>query len=310
MKRLPILFLLLALLLTGCQTAPIPDDSPSPLDSESPSQPLRPAEAETAVTIPKTPSTASFFLTRWDGETLLEQFCYTQEDIDALAQALPAVQGITLTDWTAPEAPWPIYGLRIGGVEEDFEAAYCGGVWLDSEGHVLEADVDFPALWEQFAQSPESRTAPIPAVRELALSSGVWDPRFLTEAKGENLTDLVPIELTVSESGVNWTIENRTGVEIVTGNRSTAVPQVCLDGVWYNLPTLSGKHYAWTSEACSTPPDETFSGALWAEAYGPLPDGNYRLVLSWSSDAHPAGAWTAAPFRVWKSAFASALAES
>lgn len=310
MKRACFLFLLLALL-AGCQTAEPASGEPSAASTEplaAPAQPDPPppgsgwdSRPRPIVTIPAPEE--SFFLTRWDGETLLEQFCCSKEDLEALS--LSQVQGYAVGEtWDVPEDPWPIYGLRVSGPEKDYEAAFCGGTWLDSEGYLLqEADVDFPALWERFARSPQPRTGPQPAVRELALCSGQWDSRFLREA--EEAASLVPMTLTVSGGGIGWTIENRTAQTIETGNGSTAVLQVLLDGVWYGVPTLSGAHYAWTAEACSTPPGETFSGVFWQAPYGPLPSGDYRLALRWTAPDGQTG-WSASPFQVRGGAFAPA----
>lgn len=311
MKQIIPLFLLLALLLAGCQSAPAePPESgnsvPPPPGSSGPSEPLQFAEEETAFPIP---AGESFFLTYWDGNTLLEQFCHGEADLNALSRALPEIRGIAAENWTVPESPWPIYGLETSGTEEDFKAAYCGGVWLDSFGHVLQADLDFPALWEQFAQDPTPRTAPQPAIRELALRSGAWDSRALRQAEKEAPSSLVPMDLTISGSGVGWTITNQTGQAITTGNGSTAVPQVLLDSVWYNVPALSGGHYAWTMEAYSTAPGETFSGTLWQAPYGPLPDGDYRLVLHWSTEAGLPGL-SAAPFHVQDGVFSPSEART
>lgn len=336
-KHIGAAILVLVLLLTGCQTPPeagsappeVPDfnsgagtvpqaaagdepDAGSASDPLAPgsgwdSRPLRLADEITVVSIPRTPDTASFFLTYWDpayedGEVLLEQFCYTPSDRDALAEALPEVRG-----WTVEEdgrvlvnESLPIYGLRVGGVEGDFEAVCQGRLWLDNQGHVLSLSTgpDFSALWERFAREPEKRELYFqPALRELALCSSHWDSRFMAPAD-HPVSEAVPMELRVTENnGLDWSITNGLGAEITHGNGSHAAPEVLLDGGWYKVPTHSDKHYSWTLEALVTRPGGTFSGTLWQEPYGVLPDGDYRLVLDVSSDT--AGkSCAAAPFAV------------
>lgn len=319
------------LLLTGCQTppedSPLPPDAPEetgatkisdpsnppPPGSGWDSRPLRLADEITVVSIPETPDTASFSLTYWDpayedGQVLLVQSCYTQSDRDALTEALPEVRGWAIEEdgRVLVNESLPIYGLRTEGVEEDFEAVCQGRLWLDNQGHVLSLSdaTDFSALWERFAQEPRERDLYIhkknlyfqPALRELALCSGTWDPRFMVPAD-HPVSGAVSMELTATESGLAWTVTNGLGVEIHHGNCSHAVPEVLLDGQWYKVPTFTGKHYAWTLEAYMTQPGETYSGTLWQEPYGVLPDGEYRLVF----DVSPSAAeevWAAAPFSI------------
>ncbi len=331
------------LLLTGCQTppedSPLPPDAPEetgtagrgtgaakisdpsnppPPGSGWDSRPLRLADEITVVSIPETPDTASFSLTYWDpayedGQVLLVQSCYTQSDRDALTEALPEVRGWAIEEdrRVLVNESLPIYGLRIEGVEEDFEAVCQGRLWLDNQGHVLSLrdEPALPALWERFAREPRERDLYLhkqnlyflPALRELALSSGTWDPRFLVPAD-HPVSEAVSMELTSTESGLDWTVANGLGVEIHHGNGSHAVPEVLQDGQWYKVPTFTAKHYAWTLEAYMTRPGETYSGTLWQEPYGILPDGEYRLAF----DVSPSAAgeiWAAAPFSIQNGQF-------
>lgn len=325
------------LLLTGCQTppedSPLPPDAPEetgmaevsnesnppPPGSGEGSRPLRLAGEITPVSIPRTPDTASFSLTYWDpayedGQVLLTQSCHTQSDRDALAEALPEVRG-----WAVEEdgrmlinGSLPVYGLRVGGVERDFEAVCQGRLWLDNQGHVLSLsdEPDFSALWERFASEPVECDLYLrpqnlyfqPALRELASCSGTWDSRFMVPAD-HPVSEAVSMELRVTENnGLDWTITNGLAVELHHGNGSHAVPEVLLDGAWYKVPTHTDTHYAWTLEAYRTQPGETYSGAFWQEPYGILPDGDYRLVF----DVSPSAAeevCAAAPFTVQDSQF-------
>ncbi|MCI9121063.1 MAG: hypothetical protein HFG00_05995 [Oscillibacter sp.] len=301
--------LLLILLLCSCQETSAElenaaaSDIPGYSAAEGRSSPDRPfslAGEETVVSIPRTPATASFFLTCWDGKTLWKQSCFTQEDRDALAEALPSVCGYAITEETSPiPEDTPIYGLSLGGAEENFEAVCCGTIWLDNAGHLLRlrSEPALPDLWARFAQNPEEQDLRSqPAHWELALSSGQWDPRFLVPADCP-VSEAVPMALTVTDNGMEWRITNGLREEITHGNDSTAFPEVLLDGIWYQLPVRSGKHYAWTAEAYTTHPGESYSGRLWQEPYGPLPPGNYRLVFRFSAGS-PAEGCATAPFQV------------
>lgn len=259
MKRAMLAFLLLALLLTGCQSA----------------------DGTKTVTI-KAPS--SFLLTYWDGETRWAKSCYDPEDSGAFAKALSSVRGIPLEHWSVPEDPWPIYGLIIYGSGQDFEAAYCNGVWADSNGNVLQADVDFQTLWEQ--PNVESETYGVqPARRELALQNGSWDARFLGTPDSAELSNLASLELTLSKDELTWTISNHADKTIIG---FTGTLEVLLDGGWYRVPTLSGVHYARAALGYPVPAGGTFSGTFWQDLYGDLPSGDYRILVTWSLESAPA----------------------
>lgn len=312
-RRIWAAILVLALLLTGCQTPPEEGSAPPAPGSGWDSRPLRLTDELTVVSIPRTPDTASFFLTYWDpacedGEVLLEQSCYTQSERDALAEALPEVRGRAVEEdgRMLINDSLPIYGLRVGGVEGDFEAVCQGRLWLDNQGHVLSlsADPDFSALWERFASEPVECDLYLrpqnlylqPALRELALCSGNWDSRFMVPAD-HPVSEAVSMELNVTESGLDWSITNGLETEILHGDDSHAVPEVLLDGTWYKVPEFSDKHYDRLLGGLLTRPGRTYPGSFWQEPYGVLPDGSYRLVLRFSSDASEKS-YAAAPFTV------------
>lgn len=327
------------LLLTGCQT--LPEDSPlspdapeetgaaevsnesnpPPPGSGEGSRPLRLAGEITAVSIPERPDTASFSLTYWDpayedGQVLLARSCHTQSDRDALAEALPEVRG-----WSVEKdgrmlinGSLPVYGLRVGGVEGDFEAVCQGRLWLDNQGHVLSlsAEPDFSALWERFASEPVEYDLYLrpqnlylqPALRELASCSGTWDSRFMLPAD-HPVSEAVSMELRVTENnGLDWTITNGLETVILHGDDSHAGPEVLLDGAWYKVPELSDKHYDRLLGGIINPPGRIYPGAFWQEPYGVLPDGDYRLVFDfWLGSAeepyiHSSQCYAAAPFTV------------
>ena len=54
---------------------------------------------------------------------------------------------------------------------------------------------------------------------------------------------------------------------------------VLLDGVWYDVPPMDGA-LAFTEELLWVNPGETARENCWIEAYGELPSGTYRVVMS------------------------------
>lgn len=318
------------LLLTGCQTppedSPLPPDAPEetgaaevsnesnppPPGSGEGSRPLRLADEITVVTVPEAPSGSGFFLTCWDGETLWGQFRYTQMARDTLAEALPEVRGWAVLEEDFRPVPedssLPVYGLRVCSTERDFEAACCGRVWVDNQGHVLSlsAPPELPALWERLAHDPKAQDLRLqPALRELGMPAGTWDHTHFLIQRTHIISEEVPMTLRVTEDNrLSWTIANHLDTDIFHGNGSHAAPEVLLDGAWYEVPIRSDNHYGWTLEGLTTRPRETYSGRLWLEPYGPLPDGDYRLVFDFlpgsGEEPYTPGSqcYAAAPFTV------------
>lgn len=305
MKRLTLLLALL-LLLTACQSAPpastesvsspqtgsgnaapAPAESVEETDPPAPgpvegSRPLQTAEEKTTVKIPETPDTASFFLTRWDGEQVMKAFCYSAEDRAALAEALPEIQGYAVLENRAvSKDPWPVYLLEAGGMEEDFVASYVGGIWRDNQGNVLSADVDFDGLWERFGSAEESVEGRL-VNRELALAGGNWDARFMGNAESREMDPLISLETFVFGDNLGFCISNQSGHDILIGNDYWAVPQVQIADKWYEVPMTSGKHFVNTLEGINIRPGGLHDGIYRPSPIRELPDGSYRLVVPYS----------------------------
>lgn len=301
MKRLTLLLTLL-LLLTACQSAPpagtepasdpqgiaqdadlepVATDPPAPGSGEG-SRPLHLAEEKTTVKVPETPDTASFFLTRWDGEQGLEAFCYSAEDRAAFAEALPEVQGYAvLEERVVPKDPWPVYTLEIGGVEEDFVASYACGIWRDNQGNVLRVDLDFDGLWEQFGSAAEPVKGHL-VNRELASAGGSWDARFMGNSESLNVDPLISLETFVFNDNLGFCISNQSGHDILIGNDRWAVPQVQIADKWYEVPMTSGKHMVNTLEGIIIQPGSLHDGFYRPNPFRMLLDGSYRLVVPYS----------------------------
>lgn len=240
------------------------------------------AEEETTLELPFALQ-QTVTLSRYDGETVSSAHIYASAwpEKTALETAFGPIQGSAVTNWTAPENPWPIYTLRIGGTESDYVAAYCGGIWLDNRGSALQTAVDFPAIWNRLVregETPEGLPL-LPHLRILALRDSRWDPRFMTVSGPEAPLEDVPMALTVSGSTLSWKITNRSGQSLSHGNGGFAALEVLLDGAWYSVPRLDGPHWGVTLEGHSLSPGKDFSsGFSWAP-YAGLPDGTYRLVF-------------------------------
>lgn len=215
-----------------------------------------------------------------DGETVTWKLVYQGDDVLDMLWKIGTAKATPVQSWTAPEEPWPVYSICVNGERTDFEAAICGGVWVDCKGRILATDLDFAALFDSFDEAEHTREGigTISCRRELALRDGNWNTQFLVESSLGAPTPDVIMELTGEE--LDWTITNKGTRTLSHGNGGTASLQVLMDGKWYNVPSITWKHYAHTAEEYYLEPGASFSGQLWRDLYGDdLPAGNYRIVF-------------------------------
>lgn len=89
---------------------------------------------------------------------------------------------------------------------------------------------------------------------------------------------MAAVEGTAYPGTVTVEILNTTDAEIDSGNASDFALQKEVDGEWYWLETRKDE-YANTAEALIYPKGETVEQELmWANMYGSLPEGHYRVV--------------------------------
>ena len=276
--------LLLALALTGCTAGggdPVsPGNTPAAVLSVSPSPAPAPASTEPVTLLPEdTGGDGGMNLWYWDGETCQVQLVFQPQKGKILA-ALSAVSGIGEAGLTFPEEG-PLWGISLARTECDFEAAWRDGVWSDSEGRVLRADLDFQSLWDLGEGEISQREvlgfpSHFPNQRNLALAGGTWNPSYLSESR----KDTAPAGLTLDaaedgDGGLTCTLTNGTGAELFFGEDFDL--QVELNGAWYSVPYRDTGHYGFTSIGLTLRPGEDYDFHPWLDPWLPLPDGNYRI---------------------------------
>lgn len=236
------------------------------------------AEEETALELPFALQ-RTVTLSCYDGETVSSAAVYmrTWPEKTALETAFTPIMGHAVTHWTIPENPWPVYELSIrgSGLSENYEAVYCRGVWLDNQGNTLLAEVDFPAIWKQFAKEAKTTQDAPRALPLLALRDGQWNHRFMTPSRAENLDREVRMTLDLSGENLSWTIRNGTSTPLIHSNGGGIGLEVSLAGWWYTVPLAR----AITTELHTLPPKESCTYTFAKEYYSSLPDGTYRLVF-------------------------------
>lgn len=242
----------------------------------------------------------SVTLSMCDGENTTWKLVYTGKDIWKLHWALAHAKASPVQDWTPPEDPWPVYGICVNRSRTDFEAALCGGVWVDRYGRTLETDLDFSALWAEFDETEHTRKGieTISCRKELALRDGVWEQNFLVESSLDEPVSTVSMQFTGND--LDWSVTNLGVASLFHGNGASAALQVLVNGAWYNVPQNSWMHYGVTAEEYELKPGESYSSPFNLEPYGDLPCGNYRIVFGFDWDSYEKHGYSAVCFLILK----------
>lgn len=233
-----------------------------------------------------------------DGENVTWKLVYQNGDMFRLLWKISTSRAAAAKDWTAPEDPWPVYGISVSRTNADFEAVVCDGVWVDCNGRTLATGLDFSALWEEFEGTQHTREGigTIPCRQKLALRDGSWNPQFLVPAsRDEPMSDVV-MELT--GENLAWTITNRGDRTVYHGNGAGAGLQILLDGTWYGVPEISWMNYSVTAEEYELKPGASYSDQITLKPYGDLPSGSYRIVFFLSQDDREQTGYAAARFSI------------
>ena len=280
--------LLLALALTGCAAAggdPVsPENTPAAVSETSalagPSAAQGPVSTAPVALLPEdTGGDGGMEIWYWDGETCQVQLVF-QPRKEKILEALSAVSGRGEEELTFP-SEGSMWGISLVRTESDFGAAWRDGVWSDSQGRVLRADLDFQALWDMGEGELSTREAagfPIyfPNQRNLALAGGTWNSAYLCESPEGTAPDGLILDIAEDGAGgVTCTLTNGTGEELFFGKDFDL--QAELDGAWYSIPYRDTGHYGFHSIGIELAPGEDYEFQPWLDPWLPLPDGSYRI---------------------------------
>ena len=86
---------------------------------------------------------------------------------------------------------------------------------------------------------------------------------------------MIALTDTLTPTGVTVRVDNDTGEDLASGNRYDLALQAEQDGRWYAIETGEWSN---TAEAQIFAPGETEVELSWADSYGALPKGRYRVV--------------------------------
>ena len=228
------------------------------------------------------PETSAMFLYVFDKEVGRVFITFNQTDEHAILDRLSAVDATPAADWTAEKVTLPVYGIEIGSMDgPGISAAWSNGYLILRDGSAYEFDFDFSALendykWEQENRVMESLSA-MPCGRLLSegpngwLSDRLFPVGHLTPPEGismvlkEQTADRLTVELT-NHSAADWMFGEYFSLHVL------------LDGVWYEVPVLDDKNYAFTDIGIILPAGDSMEKSYPLGAYGDLPEGTYRLA--------------------------------
>lgn len=229
------------------------------------------------------PETSAMILYTFDDKGGRVGITFDQTDEHAILDRLSAVDAVPVTDWTPDKVKLPVYGIEIGTKDGmGILAAWSNGYLILRSGSVYKFDFDFSALetdypWEYWDRAISSLSA-MPCGRLLSEGPDGWIADHLSPAD----------DLTAPE-GITMTLKEQTADKItveLTNNGSTEwcygkyfSLQALLDGVWYNVPVLDDKNYAFTDIGILLFAGESQEESYSLGSYGALPEGTYRLVV-------------------------------
>ena len=228
------------------------------------------------------PETSAMFLYTFEKEGAGAHITFNQADEHDILERLSAVKATPVTDWTAKKVKLPVYGIEIGTMEgPGISCAWSNGYLIMRDGSVYEFDFDFSALktdyqWE-LSHEIHSLSA-MPCGRLLSEGSDGWIAPHL--AAVDSLTPPEGISMVLKEQTADTlTVEltNNSTAEWCYGEYFSL--NVLLDGVWYDVPVLDDKNYAFTDIGILLPAGESHEKSYNLSMYGTLPKGPYRLVV-------------------------------
>lgn len=220
----------------------------------------------------------------WDGQQTTLYWVEREENAIPAIDALKAVPAEPADDWNFDKIQSPFYSIHLPLLEGDnMEALWVNGYWIDQNGGIWTYDFDFEKLiadtkWARLPMVQERND--IACSRYLALWNGQWNLEWLTPVKEPQPPENVTLTVTGMEGMIlRTTVENKGGDAWEYGYPWSV--QVCLDGVWYGVPTLPTSRLAFPAMACWLKPgdilEQSFPMGL---PYGDLPPGQYRVVFN------------------------------
>lgn len=227
------------------------------------------------------PETSALEFCRFYGDSGKAGHLFAQEDIQQILSELSGVDAKPAEDWTPKKFRVPAFGIEIGTKDGmGIQAAWSNGYLILRDGSVYAFDYDFAALEDyswNYARDIESASE-LPCGRYFALWNGQWYPEQLDLADEKETPDGVSMAITAQTAeSITVQLQNDTDTEWLFGEYFSL--EVCLDGVWYVVPTTPEQNWGFNSIGYILLPGDSREMEYKLMSYGDLPAGDYRLVV-------------------------------
>ena len=225
------------------------------------------------------PSTSAMFLYRYDGEDIVQGGIYEQSVEEEILASLAGVKVKAVGDWSPDRLTYHIYGMWIGGEDgTPIKVAWSNGYFITEAGEIYSFDYDFEKLFTSYdwnAGEGNNRFTSFPCARVMSIKDGQWVKEMMVEAPEPEFPQNITLEIVEqTEAVITAELKNQSDGDWTHG--SSYWMEVCLDGVWYSMPTAQGE-WAFTMEAHIFPPGESETKKFYTNMYGNLPTGTYRI---------------------------------
>ena len=216
-----------------------------------------------------------------DGENIAVSWIF---DADETRRVLDDIENVALrpaAGWSAEDVTFPIYGLQMGNEDGGTIFLAWSNGFLIAEGNVYQFDFDFAALAQDSAWRERTywnHIAVLPYAHMMALSDNQWNVDILTVAdEPEAPEHIVMTILSWQDNEVHLTLENQGTEEWIYGEGFSV--QVEIGGAWYDIPYL-GEIPSVIDIGLMLFPGEVQERNYNLTAYGQLPAGTYRIIVS------------------------------
>lgn len=228
------------------------------------------------------PETSAMFLYSYDKDGGRARITFNQKDEHAILDRLSAVKATPVTDWTADKVSLPVYGIEIGSMDgPGISAAWSNGYLIMRDGSVYKFDFDFSALGTDYEWEPS---------HDITSMSGMPCGRLLSEGPdGWIAPHLAPVDPLTPPEGISMALKEQTKDTLTVELTNSSSAEWCygeyfslnvhLNGVWYDVPVLDDKNYAFTDIGILLFAGESHEKTYSLSMFGDLPEGRYRLVV-------------------------------